>query len=180
MKKKPIVITFGRFNPPHIGHEVSINYAINIAEKNKADLAIIPSKTQDNDKNPLSFDRKLYWLNKMFPRYKKYFDKNAHINTPIKALKYYNDLGYQHVIFITGEDRLKEYELLLYKYNGKEYNYSTIDVQSSGNRKSGISGTDVRRAVKNSDYNTFEKLLSNRLNAIEKQELYNELKEILK
>lgn len=178
-KRKPIVVTFGRFNPPTIGHEESIRYAVKVAKENKADLAIVASKSQDKKKNPLSFERKIYWLIKMFPEYKKFFETDPTLKTPIAILKHYNQLGYQKLIYIAGSDRVKEFDILFHKYNGKDYNYSSIDVRSSGERKEGVSASDVRKAVTDDDYTTFEKLVSNKLNAIEKQELYTELKSIL-
>ena len=62
-----IVITFGRFNPPHVGHEKLINRVADEAHSSGADYMIYPSHSNDPKKNPLDFGTKLNAMQHMFP-----------------------------------------------------------------------------------------------------------------
>ena len=59
-----IAFTFGRFNPPTIGHEKLINKVKSV----RADeYRIYLSRSEDPKKNPLSPRQKLAYMKKMFP-----------------------------------------------------------------------------------------------------------------
>jgi len=63
---KKVVFAFGRFQPPTIGHELLIKAVKKIAGSS-SDYVIYASKTEDKKTNPLPVDRKLYFLNRIFP-----------------------------------------------------------------------------------------------------------------
>ena len=65
-----VTVTFGRFNPPTVGHEKLLKSAKRISAG--GDLKIYPSRTQDPKKNPLDPDIKVSFMKKMFPN----FDEN--------------------------------------------------------------------------------------------------------
>ena len=67
MPTKTIVFAFGRFSPPTTGHGLLVSVVKKIASTNKADYVIYASRTQDKKKNPLSVDKKIHYLNLMFP-----------------------------------------------------------------------------------------------------------------
>ena len=77
-RDKTAVFTFGRMNPPTIGHEKLINKIKDVANKHRADWFVYLSSSQDSKKNPLSFDRKIFYARKMFGRdvNQKTFQKN--------------------------------------------------------------------------------------------------------
>ena len=52
LEGKSIVFTFGRMNPPTIGHEKLINKIKSEARRNSADWKVYLSSTQDFKKNP--------------------------------------------------------------------------------------------------------------------------------
>ena len=60
------VFTFGRMNPPTIGHEKLLNKVKDVAGRNSGDWFVYLSSTQDAKKNPLPFQRKFYYARKMF------------------------------------------------------------------------------------------------------------------
>ena len=69
-----IAFTFGRFNPPTIGHEKLINKVKSV----RADeYRIYLSRSEDPKKNPLSPRQKLAYMKKMFPSHAR----NIMINT---------------------------------------------------------------------------------------------------
>ena len=72
--EKHMAFTFGRFNPPTIGHEKLINKVKGIrADTHK----IYISRSEDNKKNPLSPSEKLSYMKKMFPRYARDIEINT-------------------------------------------------------------------------------------------------------
>ena len=66
-----VVITFGRFNPPTIGHEKLLKSAASEASRLGYDLKIYPSRSVDAKKNPLQPGAKIEYMKKMFPDYEE-------------------------------------------------------------------------------------------------------------
>ena len=161
--EKSIAITFGRFNPPTIGHEKLINKVVR-ADRN---YKIYISRSEDSKKNPLSPREKLSWMKKMFPQYAR----NIEINTTNMILDIatmlYNK-GHNVLKFVVGSDRVREFETILKKYNDQKnrhgyYNFKTIDVISAGERDpdaegaSGMSASKMRDAAQKGDVASFKR-----------------------
>ena len=64
-ENKTAIISWGRFNPPTIGHEIVFKIANDLAKKDKADFFIIPSETTDKQKNPLTLQEKISYISKI-------------------------------------------------------------------------------------------------------------------
>lgn len=62
-----IIVTFGRFNPPHTGHQENIQAIADMA-KGKT-FKIYASQSEDPKKNPLPYKEKIDFMRKMFPKY---------------------------------------------------------------------------------------------------------------
>ena len=62
---KTCYFTFGRFNPPTIGHEKLLRTLEKQAASN--DYLIYPSQTFKKPNNPLPYDYKVETMKKMFP-----------------------------------------------------------------------------------------------------------------
>ena len=60
------VITFGRMNPPTVGHEKLVNKIIATAIAEKGTPYVFLSKTQDAKKNPLTYDQKITYAQALF------------------------------------------------------------------------------------------------------------------
>ena len=160
---KSIAITFGRFNPPTIGHEKLISKVAR-ADRN---YKIYLSRSEDSKKNPLSVREKLSWMKKMFPQYAR----NIEINTTNMILDIatmlYNK-GHNILKMVVGSDRVREFDTILKKYNNQKnrhgfYNFKTIDVISAGERDpdaegaSGMSASKMRDAAQKGDVASFKK-----------------------
>ena len=63
------VFTFGRFNPPTIGHEKLIQAVAKQAGRD--DYLIFTSHSLDKKKNPLKSDVKVKYMKLMFPKHAK-------------------------------------------------------------------------------------------------------------
>ena len=62
-----VVFTYGRFNPPHLGHKMMIEEIINKASKMKKTPVVIVSHSYGNKTNPLSVPDKIRILKRWFP-----------------------------------------------------------------------------------------------------------------
>lgn len=165
-KNKSVVLTFGRFSPPTIGHEKLVSKIKDVASARKADPMIFTSHTYDKKKNPLAYDQKIQFLQIAFgPIVKK-----TNARTIIEVAKELSG-KYENLIVIVGSDRVSEFQTLLDKYNGKEFNFKVIDVISAGERDpdgddiSGMSASKLRSLAVTGDFETFKKGLPSKLKA---------------
>lgn len=148
LPSKTIVFAFGRFNPPTTGHMLLVNFVKKVAQQLRADHVIYASRTTDKVKNPLPVDRKLHYLNLMFPGI-NFVGATDSQRTFIEAVKALNS-KYKNLVMVAGSDRVPEYQRILNQYNGKEFKYNSIKVMSAGERDpdsddvSGMSATKMR------------------------------------
>ena len=157
---KKLVFAFGRFNPPTSGHGKLMKEVMTQARKNNANHIVYASASQDKRKNPLDVNTKVKFMKKMFPR-NKIMAAGGTQRTFMEILKFYNKM-YGEIIMVAGSDRISEFQKLADKYNGKEYNYKSIKVASSGERDpdaegvTGMSASKMREMAKNDDYKSFK------------------------
>jgi len=161
--KGTLTIAFGRFNPPHIGHQQLMDVAagsVNDSEDN-SDYIIVPSRTQDNKKNPLDPDTKVAVMQQMFPHHGKKIVNDPNNKTIFDVLKSAHADGYANVRIVAGSDRVKEFEKLSTNYNGSLYSFDNVEVLSSGERDpdsdgvEGMSASRMRLAASENDFKTF-------------------------
>ena len=158
---KKLIFAFGRFNPPTTGHDKLMREVITQARKNNANHIVYASASQDKRKNPLDVNTKVKFMKKMFPR-NKIQAAGGTQRTFMEILKFYDKM-YGEIIMVAGSDRIREFQSLADKYNGKEYNYKSIKVASSGERDpdaegvSGMSASKMREMAKNDDYRNFKR-----------------------
>ena len=180
MPSKTIVFAFGRFSPPTTGHELLVKAVKKIASSNNADHIIYASRTQDKKKNPLSVDKKIHYLNLMFPQ-SNFKAANDAERTFMEVAKELNK-KYKNLIMVAGSDRVASFEKLLNQYNGVDYNYDSIQVISAGERDpdaddaSGMSGTKMRDLAKDNDYDAFKKGLPASVRDIDGKRLMNDVR----
>ena len=183
LPSKKVVFAFGRFQPPTTGHELLVRAVERLASTHNASHVIYASRTQDKTKNPLPVDRKVYFLKRMFPT-ANFMAAGPTTRTFIEVAKDLNK-KYKDIIMVAGSDRVMEYTKLLNQYNGKEFNFNTIQVVSAGERDpdsddaSGMSGTKMRDAAKKGDFDTFKKGLPTTLTTADGRRLMNELRQAM-
>ena len=171
---KKMVFTFGRMNPPTIGHEKLANKIKEIARREKSDARIYLSHTHKPNTDPLSYNDKIKFAKKAFGIAHK---SNAKQIFQV-AKELYKD-GYQDVIMVVGSDRVDEFQQILDKYNGKgDYDFEQVTVVSAGERDpdaqgvEGMSGTKLRNLAKSGDQKTFMKGLASKLSPVDKKKVY--------
>ena len=173
---KTAVFTFGRFNPPTIGHEKLVNRVLTVAKESKGVPQIYISHSQDKKKNPLTYDTKMKFMKIAFGP----IIQNSSAKNVIDIAKML-DSSFDNLILVVGADRKDEFKTLLNKYNGKEYNYKSIEVISAGDRDpdaddiSGMSGSKMRTMVLTGNLKQFKEGLPEKLKS-HANEIYNEIK----
>jgi nicotinic acid mononucleotide adenylyltransferase len=156
--KNTVVFSFGRLNPPSAGHEKLLDKMKSVAGSNQMRMYL--SQSQDSNRNPLSYQEKIKWTRKMFPKYGRNIILDKSIKTAFDVMKELHKQGFTDVTMVVGSDRLREFKILLNKYNNKEYTFNSIDVVSSGERdEDQISATKMRKAASDSDIKTFNACL---------------------
>ena len=171
---KKMVFTFGRMNPPTIGHEKLANKIKDVARKEKADARIYLSHTNKPNTDPLSYNDKIKFAKKAFGIAYKSNAKQI-----FQIAKELFGQGYTDVIMVVGSDRVEEFQGLLNKYNDKgDYNFDSIKVVSAGQRDpdakgvEGMSGTKLRNLARDGDQKTFMKGLASKLSPVDKKKVY--------
>ena len=177
-----VVVVFGRFNPPTIGHEKLLKRAAKEAEKRGYELRIYPSRSQDAKKNPLTPQMKISYMRQMFPDYADSIVDDKGAKTIFNVLTGANEEGHSNMIIMVGQDRLGEFQGLSHKYNGELYNYDQLEVVSAGDRDpdsddvTGMSASKLRLAAAEGDFVKFAKGVPDTLGKMEKKELFNVLR----
>ena len=158
--KGTLTIAFGRFNPPHAGHEKLLNKVASESEDNE--YIIVPTKTEGKDTDPLDFETKVGIMKDMFPEHSDRIIDDADTRTIFDVLKNAHSDGYAGVRIVGGGDRTKQFEKLSNTYNGKMYQFDSIDVVSAGERDEesddaveAMSASVQRKHVMNGDFGAF-------------------------
>ena len=162
--KGTMVLAFGRFNPPTIGHEKLIR---KVSQTPGDFKHVYLSKSQDSQKNPLTPTQKIKYMRDMFPQHRSMFRIPKSNMILDIATEIYND-GYTNINFVAGSDRVQEFKTILNRYNNVKsrhgfYNFKNIKVTSAGERDpdaegaTGMSASKMRKAVAQGDLKSFEK-----------------------
>lgn len=157
----PLTVTFGRFNPPTVGHQKLLDAAKKAA--GKGSLKIYPSRSQDAKKNPYDADEKVEVMRQMFPDHAESIVNDPNSKTIFDVLKQAHQDGYSSVKIVVGGDRVKEFEKLSGDYNGKLYDFSGVETVSAGERDpdaegvEGMSASKMRKAAADNDFDSFRK-----------------------
>jgi hypothetical protein len=171
LPSKKVVFAFGAFQPPTISHELLVKTVDNLATEQKAAKAIYASINEDLKKNPIPPHRKAYYLKRMFPE--------ANIKTAeslIEAAKKLNE-RYKNAVMVAPSDRVAEYQKLLEKHNGKDYNFDSIMVVSSGQLDPDADTSKLREAVKKGDFELFKESMPQNFTSVDTKRLMNEMRQ---
>jgi hypothetical protein len=181
-EEKTVFFSFGRMNPPTIGHEKLLDKLASTAGKNPYRLYL--SQSSDNKKNPLEYKDKIKFVRKMFPRHARNILMNNNIKTAIDVAVSLYDEGFRRLVMVVGSDRVREFDALLNTYNGKKarhgfYNFMDIKVVSAGERDpdaegvEGMSASKMRAAASENDFTTFAQGLPKAFSNADSKALFN-------
>jgi len=178
--KGTLTIAFGRFNPPTTGHGKLLDTVASSSDED--DYMIVPSRSQDNKKNPLDADTKVSVMQKMFPKHKNKIVNDKANRTIFDVLKKAHNDGYANVRIVGGGDRVKEFDKLANDYNGKLYQFDNLEVMSAGDRDpdsddvTGMSASKQRKAAAEGDIKAFMKGVPKSLSQKDAEELFKKIR----
>jgi len=175
---KKVTITFGRMNPPTIGHEKLVAKLMMVAKSKASQPRIYLSHTQNAKKDPLSYKAKVSVAKAAFGKAVK-VSKEKNIVGVMKSLE---KEKFTDVTLVVGSDRVSEFRSFLNKYNGTEFNFNSITVVSAGERDpdaegvSGMSASKMRALAKSGDEKSFMGGAPSNLSNTEKKKLYKDVR----
>jgi hypothetical protein len=185
-KPKSRVILFGRMNPITKGHEENVQAAHDIAQKHGADLHVIASHSHDVKKNPLSAEQKVKHMKRAFGHLSNTELKTSSKEAPtiLHHAAQAHAAGVKHLVIAGGGDRAAGYHKLLHDYNGVEgkahgyYKFHKISIENTGERKEGVSGTDMRKHAASGNFDKFRAGLPSKIAKNEKhsQEMFHHVR----
>jgi len=149
---KKAIFTYGRLNPPTVGHHAMIDNLLKKAKKEKADPYIVITHTQNKKKNPLSVDEKRELIARMYPGIPILATSKQEPNPQYVVAKLKNK-GYTGLSMMVGSNRLNQ------------FNWVGVPVVSGGvrnantNKPSGVSATEARKAAMKGNLRTFARMV---------------------
>tara|TARA_B100000073_G_scaffold32041_1_gene24349 strand:- start:504 stop:1685 length:1182 start_codon:yes stop_codon:yes gene_type:complete len=181
-EEKTVYFTWGRMNPPTIGHEKLLDVLSRKAGNNP--YFIYLTQSVDSKKNPVDYKQKVKIARKMFPRHARKIMIDNKIKSIFDLLVKLHNSGYKNISMVVGSDRVNEFDILLKKYNGKKgrhglYNFRSINVISAGDRDpdaegaSGMSASKMRDAAKAGEFAKFGQGLPKNYSNADAKQLFN-------
>jgi hypothetical protein len=175
---KKAVISWGRFNPPTVGHEKLVQKVMDVARRERGEPRVYLTHTQNASKDPLSYKDKIMLATRAFGSVVKVSASRTIIQLMVELQK----AGFKEVVVVAGSDRVSEYTALLNKYNGKDYTFDKVKVVSAGERDpdaegvEGMSASKMRKAVADGDIDAFMKGVPSRMSKTLATKMYNMLR----
>tara|TARA_Y100000589_G_scaffold67556_1_gene59258 strand:- start:300 stop:1490 length:1191 start_codon:yes stop_codon:yes gene_type:complete len=181
-EEKTLYFVWGRMNPPTAGHEKLLDFLKAKAGSNP--FRIYLTQSEDKNKNPIPYVQKIKFARKGFPQYARQIMMDKKLKTIFNAMTSFYNEGFKRVVIVAGEDRVREYNVTLNKYNGVKsrhgfYNFEKITVLNAGNRDpeakgvEGVSGTKLRGYVDDGDFTKFAQYMPKRLSNTDTKAVYN-------
>ena len=180
-----ISVTFGRFNPPTVGHEKLLNKVAQQAKSSGGEYRIYPSRSEDPKKNPLDAGTKIGFMKQAYPDHANAIQNNEEMRTIFDVLTTLDGEGYSSVNLVVGGDRVSEFNSLAQKYNGDVYTFDEINVVSAGARDpdgegvEGMSASKLRKAAAEDDFESFSKGMSKGLGKDGTEKLFMTLRQAM-
>jgi hypothetical protein len=160
LPSKTIVLACSKFNPPTIGHELLIKAVKSLAEQKNASYAIYASDLSDAKKNPLIVEKKLQYLNLLFPNtsFSTYSDNLSEVVSKLKE-------SYRNVIVVTSADKVVSLK--------KSLREATVISACS---KDPDTDDSIRNYAVKGLYEEFKKNLPSAIREIDSRRLMNDLR----
>ena len=164
---KHVVFSFGRNQPPTLGHGHIINHVVDLASKSGADHVVFTSGTGPThklramrEKNPLHPQEKVEIMRDFFPGAN--IQHHDEVLSPFHAIDKLKEMGYTHATMVVGADRLHELGQRMAPYGGT--NFRSFRVVSPGEERvdvggKEVSGTAARKHAARNDYSSFREIM---------------------
>lgn len=169
---RSIVMTFGRFNPPTIGHNVLITHMTRLARINRYEAMVFPSKSFDAVRNPLPFKRKLYYLRHFWPTM-NFADTRIPYTTMVDVFAWLSQQHYTHVCCVVGKDRIESFKKI-HAFAKNTFKFAEL-LFVEAPRNQPIHASDVRSYASSKDMAAFNRSIPTK-NASLLMQLYNDVR----
>jgi hypothetical protein len=169
-----IACTFGRFQPPHLGHGRIFERLEDYKSLGYTAL-VFPSRTDSKPINPIPFDKKLGYLDKVCKRYGIDVVDHPDLTDPFKVMYKFRDADVEEVVFLVGADSDLKSAIARYQglpFSNKLYipNGYTVETISRNH----YSGTKVRNYARTcNNMNGFSNFFPMALSDHDIQEIHN-------
>ena len=158
LPSKTVVLACGKFNPPTLAHEMVIKTVKKLAESKGADHVIYASNVSVAKKNPLVVEKKLQYLELVFPK-TNFVESGDNIGDVIKKLKE----SYKNIIVVTSGDKVQSF---------KKYMVETVSIGD----KDPDSEDSVRSLAAKGLYEEFKKNLPTSIRELDSRRLMNDIR----
>jgi hypothetical protein len=164
-----VVFTFGRMNPPTLGHKKVVQKVAQVAGND--DYWVFLSHSQDVKKNPLDWSTKLHFAGEMMQHHKSHLASGSQfekVKTPLLAMDWLYAQGYRDINMVVGSDRVAAMTDVLNGWNSEQirskYNRDPVQIKviSAGERDpdaegvEGVSASMVRALAQKGDFTKFK------------------------
>jgi hypothetical protein len=184
-EERVVYFSFGRMNPPTIGHGKLLDKLASSAGRNPYRMYV--SQSVDAKKNPLDYKSKVKFIRKMFPKHARSVLLNNKIKNAMEVASSLYDEGFRKIVMVVGSDRIREFDVLLNKYNGQKgrhgfYNFMDIKVISAGDRDpdaegaTGMSASKMRASASDNDFTAFSQGLPKNFSNADSKALFNSVR----
>lgn len=176
-----VTLVVGRFNPPSKNHEALLRAGMSESKRRGFEYRIYPSRIQDYATNPLNPSLKIAYMQAIFPEYSDYIIDDEASRTIFDILGSVYGNGYTDVVVVVGQDRLGEFQSLVHKGDGQQYQFNNIEVVPSGVKdpdseiESPGSSALMRAAAAMGDYERFLAGLPSNVKPKDAEGLFNDV-----
>lgn len=178
------VFAFGRMNPPSLGHEEMIEDVHRLSKACGADHLVVLGGHQDRDRNPLDGACRLGHLQRMFP------DTNFAVcedpsGDPWPSMTRLYEAGTEHLIIVTGADRVDFYLKRLEPFNGagegRLFSFKVVSLAVGGrpvgeDRRFSVSASQLRKHAIENRFSDFRDLLPYGVSRAHALELFRDVR----
>jgi hypothetical protein len=184
-EEREVYFTFGRMNPPTIGHGKVMDTLS--TKSGKSDYKVYLSQSTNPKKDPLSYTDKIKHVRKMFSKHARQVIMDKDVKNVFDVATKLYEQGYTKINMVVGADRIREFEVLLNKYNGTKarhgfYNFKKINVISAGERDpdatgvEGMSASKQRENAAKNDFVTFSQGVPKSMSNTDARKLFNDVR----
>jgi hypothetical protein len=174
-----ITVVLGRFNPPSKNHEALLKFGFDTAKRKNHEYRIYPSRIEDGQANPLNPRTKIDFMRLMYKNYADYIVDSEESRTIFDVLSSAYQDGYSDISIVVGQDRLGEFQNLVHKAQGEQYQFNNIEVVPSGVKdpdseiESPGSSSMMRASAAMGDFQAFSQGLPSGMKLEDKEALFN-------
>lgn len=174
-KFERIVISPGRFQPPHAGHEDMIKELVSFAKKLKAKpVVVVVEGSRISPDNPLSGASRKKFLQPVFRGVEIVLAAN-----PFKATEEFYKQGRIPVGLIAGSDRVQGYKKLGEFYHIPDFKVKGLKRDPDSQGSSSFSATQVRNSVIEGNKDSFLSMMPRGMSNSVAEKMWKELSKIL-